>query len=454
MLAAVNPATGAVVGTYPSHQPAEVRLKVRDAGRAFPGWRRASFAERAVVLRAAATILRREADQLAVLMASEMGKPVTQGRAEALKCALVCDHYAEHAAAMLADEPVAIDGGEAFVSYQPLGTVLAVMPWNFPLWQVFRAAAPALAAGNVMLLKHASNVPGSALAIERIWREAGAPDGVFTTLLVDSKAVRSLIRSRGVQAVTLTGSTAAGRAVAREAGNRIKKSVLELGGSDPYLVLADADLDLAVAACATSRLINSGQSCIAAKRFIVVESVRQEFTERFVARMAAARVGDPLDPTTEVGPMARRDLRDEVHDQVARSIARGAVAALGGTVPDRPGAWYQPTVLTGVARGMPAWSDEIFGPVASLIVVRNEAAAIRVANSTAFGLGAAVFTRDVERGRRIARDELAAGSTVVNGIVQSDPRLPFGGINDSGYGRELGRHGIREFTNIKATVVR
>jgi succinate-semialdehyde dehydrogenase/glutarate-semialdehyde dehydrogenase len=349
--------------------------------------------------------------------------------------------------------PIETEAPEAFVTYQPLGAVLAIMPWNFPLWQVFRAAAPTLMAGNVMLLKHASNVPGAALAIERIWREAGAPEGVFTTLLISGDEARKLIRSEVVQAVTLTGSTAAGRAVAREAGFRLRKTVLELGGSDPYLILEDADVDHAAEACARSRLINAGQSCISAKRFIVVDSVREAFEDRFVARMVAARMGDPLAAETQVGPLARTDLRDELHDQVRRTLERGATLRLGGVVPDRAGAWYPPTVLTGVKRGMPAWREELFGPVAAVIAVRNERAAIEAANASSFGLGSAVFTTDLERGRRIARDLLAAGTAVVNGIVQSDPRLPFGGIGDSGYGRELGGEGIREFVNIKSVIV-
>jgi succinate-semialdehyde dehydrogenase/glutarate-semialdehyde dehydrogenase len=308
-------------------------------------------------------------------------------------------------------------------------------------------------AGNVMLLKHASNVPGSALAIERIWQEAGAPPGVFATLLIGGDEARKLLRSRAIQAVTLTGSTSAGRVVARDAGSRLKKSVLELGGSDPYLVLADADLELAAEVCARSRLINSGQSCISAKRFIVVEAVREAFEQRFVTRLAAARIGDPLDERTIVGPLARADLRVELHEQVSRTLARGGQLLLGGAVPERDGAWYPPTVITGVRRGMAAWGEELFGPVAAVIPVRDERAAIRAANATAFGLGSAVFTRDVARGRRIARDELAAGTAVVNGLVQSDPRLPFGGIGDSGYGRELAGEGIREFVNIKSVVI-
>ncbi len=453
MFAVINPATGEELARHAVHAPDEVRRLARRAGEAFVLWRRVPFDERAAILHRTACGLRREAPALAELMAREMGKPVTQGRAEAEKCAWVCEHYADHGARYLVDEAVGTEHREAFVTCQPLGTVLAVMPWNFPLWQVFRAAAPTLLAGNTMLLKHASNVPGCALAIERLFREAGLPDGVFTTLLIDTDAVRRLIRSTAVQAVTLTGSTGAGRAVGREAGARLKKVVLELGGSDPYLVLADADLELAADVCARSRLLNSGQSCIAAKRFVVVQAVRAEFEARFVARMAAATVGDPLVETTVVGPMARVDLRDELDDQVRRSVAKGARLLLGGVVPPTRGAWYPPTVLTDVRRGSPAWREELFGPVAAIIPVRDERAAIRAANATTFGLGAAVFTRDVARGRRIARDELAAGSVAVNALVASDPRLPFGGIGESGHGRELGREGIREFVNVKSVVV-
>jgi succinate-semialdehyde dehydrogenase/glutarate-semialdehyde dehydrogenase len=452
-LLVINPATGRTVAEYAVHSPAEVRAKVRMASDAWPTWRGLGFPARAEVLRAAAMILRRDVEPLATMMATEMGKPVVQGRAEVEKCAWVCEHYAEHGARYLADVPVATDAVESFVTYQPLGTVLAIMPWNFPLWQVFRAAAPTLMAGNVMVLKHASNVPGSALAIEQVWREAGAPSGVFTTLLISGDEARKLLRSPLINAVTLTGSTGAGRVVAREAGQRLKKSVLELGGSDAYLVLADADVELAAEACARSRLINSGQSCISAKRFIVVDAVRAEFEARFVSRLSAARIGDPMDERTTVGPLARTDLRDALQEQVQRTLDKGARLLLGGALPERAGAWYPPTVLTDVRRGMAAWSEELFGPVAAVIPVRDERAAIRAANATAFGLGSAVFTQDVARGRRIARDELSAGTAVVNGIVQSDPRLPFGGIGDSGYGRELAGEGIREFVNIKSVVV-
>lgn len=450
---AVNPATGAELSRHPLHDPSTVRTRAREARARFLTWRRTPFAERASLLRRVAALLRERAGPLAHLMADEMGKPVTQGVAEAEKCAWVCEHYAAHGEGYLADRTESTEHIEAFVTYQPLGVVLAVMPWNFPLWQVLRAAAPTVMAGNTVLLKHASNVPGCALAIEALFRDAGAPDGVFTTLLIDGAAARKLIRSDHVAAVTLTGSTEAGRAVAREAGRALKPVVLELGGSDPYVVLRDADLDLAAEQCARSRLINSGQSCIAAKRFIVVEAVREEFTRRFVAAMAQAVVGDPRARTTTVGPLARTDLRDALHDQVQRSVARGAAVLLGGEIPSRAGAWYPPTVLAGVSRGMPAWGEELFGPVAAIIGARDERAAIRIANATRFGLGAAVFTRDVARGRRIAREELAAGAVAINGIVQSDPRLPFGGIGDSGHGRELGPEGIRAFVNVKAVTI-
>lgn len=453
MLEVINPATGDIIARHPMHDADALRAATRAATVAFDDWRRTSFAERATVLRAAATGLRTRRGALAELMALEMGKPIAQGRSEVDKCAWVCEHYAEHGAALLADEPIAVESHETFTACLPLGPILAIMPWNFPLWQVFRATAPALMAGNVVLLKHAGNVPGCALAIAEIWEAAGAPAGTFQALLIDGAGARRLIRAAAVKAVTLTGSTAAGRAVAREAGARLKKSVLELGGSDPYLILEDADLELAVEACVTSRLINSGQSCIAAKRFIVVEPVRREFEERFVARMSEAVVGDPLDERTTVGPLARVDLRDELHDQVVRSQVKGARLVLGGRIPERRGAWYPVTVLTDVPRGAAAWREELFGPVAAIIPVRSERAAITAANATPFGLGAAVFTRDVARGRRIARDALDAGSCAVNTFVTSDPRVPFGGINDSGYGRELGRAGIREFVNLKSVVV-
>jgi succinate-semialdehyde dehydrogenase/glutarate-semialdehyde dehydrogenase len=404
-------------------------------------------------MRKAAEILRAEAGDCARLMAREMGKPVRDGVAEAQKCALACDFYAEHASRFLAREPVATDARNSFVTFNPLGVVLAVMPWNFPFWQVFRFAAPGLMAGNTAVLKHASNVPGCALAIENVFRRAGFPANLFRTLMIGSKQVESVIEHPLIRAVTLTGSGAAGRAVARKAGELLKKTVLELGGSDPYLVLEDADPEVAATVCAKGRLVNSGQSCIAAKRFIVIEAVRAAFEDRFVKRMRAARMGDPLDESTEIGPQARHDLRDTLHRQVEASIAKGARCLLGGAIPGGRGAFYPPTVLTDVRKGMPAHDEELFGPVAAVIPVKNEDEAIAAANDSSFGLGGAVITRDLARGERIAAEQLESGCVFVNDAVRSDPRLPFGGIKESGYGRELSAYGIKEFVNIKAVYV-
>jgi len=449
----VDPTTGEVVARYAPMGPDELRAAVAACAAAQRAWARAELAERARPLAAAARLLREERDALARLAAVEMGKPLAQGRAEVEKCASVCDYYAHHAAAFLAREPVATEAARSFVCYEPLGVVLAVMPWNFPFWQVFRFAAPALVAGDGALLKHASNVTGCALAIEDLLRRAGLPQGLFRALLVGSDAVAGLIEHPAVAAVTLTGSTPAGRAVASKAGAMLKKTVLELGGSDPYLVLEDADLARAVETCVASRLINAGQSCIAAKRFVIHASHRAEAERLFVERMRARRVGPPLEEGVELGPLARRDLRDEVHDQVERSVAKGARLLLGGERPEGPGAFYPPTVLTDVRPGMAAFDEELFGPVAALVFVADEEEAIRVANDSPFGLGAAVFTRDLARGEAIAARRLEAGSCFVNAFVRSDPRLPFGGIKESGYGRELGPWGIREFVNVKTVYV-
>jgi succinate-semialdehyde dehydrogenase/glutarate-semialdehyde dehydrogenase len=449
----VNPATGERIREYPEAKPREVRAAIEGAHAAFLGWRRTPFAERARPMREAARLLRAQAPKHAVRMAEEMGKPVRDGRAEVEKCAWACEFYAENAERFLAPEPVATDARRSFVAYGPLGVVLAVMPWNFPFWQVFRFAAPALMAGNAAVLKHASNVPGCALAIEALLREAGFPEHLFRSLLVPGRKVAALIRHPRVAAVTLTGSTAAGRAVARTAGEALKKAVLELGGSDPYLVLDDADLAAAARVCVAARLTNGGQSCIAAKRFVVVEALRKPFEEECLERMRAAVMGDPLREETTLGPQARRELRDELHAQVRRSIEAGARLLLGGEIPPGPGAFYPPTVLTDVRKGMPAFDEELFGPVAAIVPVRDEAEAIAVANDSAFGLGAAVFTADAARGERIAERELEAGACFVNAQVRSDPRLPFGGIKASGFGRELSYHGIREFVNVKTVYV-
>jgi succinate-semialdehyde dehydrogenase / glutarate-semialdehyde dehydrogenase len=450
---AINPATGGVVATHDEMKPDVVADIVESVHAAALDWRHASYADRAVPMRKAAEILRKEARDFAHLMAREMGKPVRDGVAEAQKCATACDYFAEHAAKFLAREVVKTEARSSFVTFNPLGVVLAVMPWNFPFWQVFRFAAPGLMAGNAAVLKHASNVPGCAIAIEEIFRRAGFPENVFRTLMIGNRQVDAVIEHPRVRAVTLTGSGPAGRAVAAKAGQLLKKTVLELGGSDPYLVLEDADLDVAAAVCTKARLVNSGQSCIAGKRFIVVERVRAGFEERFVKRMAAAKMGDPLDEATEVGPQARADLRDTLQRQVDGSLAKGAKCLLGGSIPGGPGAFYPPTILTHVRPGMPAFDEELFGPVAAVVPVRDEAEAVAMANASSFGLGGAVITRDVARGERIAADLIESGCVFVNDAVRSDPRLPFGGIKESGYGRELASYGIREFVNIKSVYV-
>src|SRR3989441_6823427 len=449
----ISPATGEVLESYDEMTPAAAQEVVAKAHKAFLSWRRTDFVARAERMGRAAETLRRNASEYARLMAQEMGKPVRDGEAEAKKCARVCDYFAENADRFLAREPIATEARTSFVTFQPLGVVLAVMPWNFPFWQVFRFAAPALMAGNGAVLKHASNVPGCALAIETIFRQAGFPENLFRTLLIGSGQVEAVLEHPLVKAATLTGSTPAGRAVAKKAGALTKKTVLELGGSDPYVILADADVEAAVTTCVASRLINSGQSCIAAKRFIVVEPLRERFEKLFVAQMRVAKMGDPLEEDTTVGPLARHDLRDDLHQQVRESMAKGATCLLGGDIPPGKGAFYPPTVLTNVKKGMPAYDEEVFGPVAAIIAVPSEEEAIRVANDSVFGLGAAVFTKDLAKGERIAANELEAGACFVNAFVKSDPRLPFGGVKASGYGRELSHYGIKEFANIKTVFV-
>lgn len=449
----INPADGTIVATYDRTMPAGVREHIETAARLQRDWAHTDLATRSPLLHRLAEILEERTDELAMLMALEMGKPVSEGRGEVAKCAWACRYYADEAATILADQHIATERSKSYVAYRPLGVILAVMPWNFPFWQVIRFLAPALMAGNGGLLKHASNVTGCAIAIDEMVVAAGFPDGLFRTLVIPSSAVSEVIDHPEVRAVTLTGSDAAGRAVAGRAGAQLKKTVLELGGSDPYLILEDADLDLAIEMCATSRLINGGQSCIAAKRFIVHESISDEFTTRLAAAMAAYRVGDPTDEATRIGPMARVDLRDELHDQVRRSIENGARLVTGGVTPVGPGAFYPPTVLADVTPSMPVYREETFGPVATVITVSSEEQAIEVANDSPFGLGAAVFTRDVARGEQIARDRIEAGSVFVNAFVASDPRLPFGGIKESGYGRELSHIGMQEFLNLKTVVV-
>jgi succinate-semialdehyde dehydrogenase/glutarate-semialdehyde dehydrogenase len=447
-LDAIDPATGERIASYEEHEDGEVRRRVAGAAAAQREWAERSFAERALPVVRAAELLEERARELGTLMAREMGKPLADGEAEAKKCAAGCRYYAEHAAAFLADEEVETEARRSFVAYQPLGVLLAVMPWNFPFWQVFRAAAPALMAGNAVALKHAANVPGCAVAIEKVFADAGLPAGLFTNLLIASSRVAAVIEMREIAAVTLTGSVAAGKAVAAKAGSLVKKTVLELGGSDAYVVLDDADLDHAVATCTKSRLVNSGQSCIAAKRFVVVEPLREAFERGMVERMRAARMGNPLELGVEVGPQARVDLRDGLHAQVAKSVAAGARLLLGGEVPPGPGAFYPPTVLADVRPGMPAYEEELFGPVAAILPAKDEADAVRIANDSVFGLGGAVFTRDLARGERVAR-QLQAGCCFVNDFVRSDPRLPFGGVKESGNGREGSKYGMDDYLEIK-----
>ena len=450
--ASVNPATGEVVETFESHTDKEVEERLQRAADTFASYRWTSFAERGRSMVTAAELLESEQPDIARVLTTEMGKTFAAAKAEVAKCALTMRWYAEHAERLLADEPIETSAAQSYVRYEPLGPVLAVMPWNFPLWQVVRFAAPTLMAGNVGLLKHASNVPRTALLLEDVFRRAGFADGVFSTLLVGSGEVAGLIADDRVAAVTLTGSEAAGRSVASTAGQYLKKCVLELGGSDPFLVLASADLDRAVALAAQARVQNNGQSCIAAKRFIVVDEIAAEFTERFAAAMAGLMVGDPLDPASDVGPLVSESQRLEVAGQVDDARSKGAHVACGGTVPPGPGWFYPPTVLTGVTPGMRAFEEEIFGPVAVVEVARDLDDAIALANRTSFGLGSSVWTNDQsEVGACIERIE--AGMVFVNAMVVSQPEMPFGGIKRSGYGRELAHLGIREFCNAKSVWV-
>ncbi len=447
-LESINPATGKVMQVFEEWSAAETDRVIEEVQGGWPGWRDSSFDERAALMRKAADVLRLHAGEYAELMALEMGKPLAQGRAEVEKCAWACEFYADHAAGYLADEPAESDGSRALVAFRPLGLVLAVMPWNFPFWQVFRCAAPALMAGNVLVLKHSSNVPRCALAIEDVFRKAGFPEQIFRTLLIGASRVKGVIENRRVKAVALTGSDAAGRQVAATAGRMLKKTVLELGGSDPFIVLADADLAEAARVGALARCINAGQSCIAAKRFLVEEPVYSRFLELFVRDMAALVVGDPLDEVTQVGPLARRDLVMELHGQVSDAVKHGAEAILGGQPLESPGCYYSPTVLTGVKPGMRAYHEELFGPVATVMAVRDAEEALAVANDSHFGLGASIWTADPTRGAVLA-SRIESGLVFINGMVKSDPRLPFGGVKDSGYGRELAGFGIREFVNIQ-----
>jgi succinate-semialdehyde dehydrogenase/glutarate-semialdehyde dehydrogenase len=448
-IATINPANGKTLRTFEPYSAARVSESLDKAVAAYRQHRRTSFADRAGPMRKAAAILEAESRELGQLMTVEMGKPIAAGIAEAKKCATACRYYADNAERFLADRPVEMEGGKSWVAFQPIGVVLAIMPWNFPFWQVFRFAAPSLMAGNVGILKHASNVPQCALAIEDVFRRAGYADGVFQTLLIGSEAVEAIVADNRIAAVTLTGSEGAGRSVAAAAGRNLKKSVFELGGSDPFVVMPSADLQNAVSTAVAARMINNGQSCIAAKRFIIHEKIYDEFLKRFVAGVAALKIGDPMDEKTELGPQATAAIRDQLDEQVKASVAAGAKVLTGGKKLDREGFFYAPTVLADIPPNAPAARDELFGPVASVFKAKGLADAIGIANGTSFGLGASVWTTDAAERKQFIAD-IESGMLFINGMVVSDTRLPFGGVKNSGFGRELGEFGIREFVNIKS----
>jgi succinate-semialdehyde dehydrogenase/glutarate-semialdehyde dehydrogenase len=452
MLKSIDPATGRELASFPELDEAGVDAAIARAWASRHPWRDAGIENRIATIRAVAGVLRADRERYASLLTAEMGKPIAEAEGEVEKCAWSATWIADNAARLLADEPIESTATQSYVRFQPLGVVLAVMPWNFPFWQAFRAGLPALVAGNVMLLKHSSNVPQSALAIEEVFREAGVPEGVFQTLLIGSKAVDRIIADHRVAGVTLTGSEAAGAQVAATAGRSLKKSVLELGGSDPFIVLADADVKAAATVACRARNQNNGQSCIAAKRFIVEEAVADEFEELFSKAVGALKVGDPMDRGNQVGPLARADLIDDLERQVAESVRLGARTLTGGKRVAGDGYFFQPTVLANVRPGMPAYHEETFGPVAAVIRVKDSEDALRVANDTEFGLGSAIWTSNVERARQLA-ERVEAGLVFINGMVASDARLPFGGVKRSGYGRELSSYGIREFTNIQTVWV-
>ena len=452
-IVSINPATGETLRTFEPLADSQIEDKLARAAATYRTWRSTAFGDRKRMMLAAAEILEKEKAEWGRIMTAEMGKPIKAARDEAAKAASGCRYYAENAESFLGDEPIAIDGATNYIRYQPIGPVLAVMPWNFPFWQVFRFAAPALMAGNVGLLKHASNVPQCALAIEDIFRRAGFPEGAFQTLLIGSEQVHRIIDDPRIKAVTLTGSEPAGRQVAAQAGRDIKKTVLELGGSDPFVVMPSANLAAAAETAMKARTINNGQSCIAAKRFIVADKIAGDFERRFVERMLALKVGDPMDEATDVGPLATPQILEDLEQQVQKSVAAGARVLAGGKRLERPGNFYAPTVLADIPQNSPAYREELFGPVAALFRVPDMQAAIRLANDTNFGLGASIWTTDQKETARFI-DEIEAGMVFVNGMVASDPRLPFGGVKNSGYGRELSIQGIREFVNIKTVSIK
>lgn len=451
MAKSTNPFTGEILSNYAEHSDNEVDRIIKTVDEAQPAWAAKHIDSRANVIRQVAHVLLQQKEELAEMSTNEMGKPITQGIAEVEKCAAVCIYYAQHAEEFLKNETIILDDAQAQIIYQPLGTILAVMPWNFPYWQVMRFAAPNLIAGNTVILKHASNVTGCAKQLIECFKAAGLPDTVFNLIVTPGSKVKDLVQRREIKAVTLTGSTQAGASIAEAAGKNLKKSVLELGGSDPYLILEDADIELAAQKCAQSRMINNGQSCIAAKRFIVHEAVYDSFTKAFIKEMSSYEMADPKLESTKLGPMASFELRDALHKQVQDSIQQGAKCLLGGSLPDKQGAFYPATVLAEIPADAPAASEELFGPVASLFKVPNTEAAITLANNSIFGLGGAVFSKDTDKAFKVAC-QINTGSVAINDFVKSNPKVPFGGINKSGYGRELGKHGILEFVNVKSII--
>ena len=452
-LISINPANNKKLNSYQEISKDSINQIIDSSFNTFLEWRNKSFSYRAKKMRYLAELLKQKKEELGLLMTKEMGKPIKQSIAEAEKCAWVCEYYADNAEQFLSQKEIPTESTKSFISFQPIGIVLAIMPWNFPFWQVFRFASPALMAGNVGILKHASNVQGCAIEIEKLFLEAGFPKFAFSNLVIGSKKVSNVIKNSKISAVTLTGSTPAGKSVASLAGSLLKKTVLELGGNDPYVILEDADLDNAVKSCIAGRMLNAGQSCIAAKRFIVVQSCLKEFIDKVHNQIKKMKMGDPINPDINIGPMVNNIARDELHQQVIISIEKGAKLLFGGKIPQLDGAFYPPTLLVDVIPGMPAFDDELFGPVAVVISAKDQSHAIELANKTNFGLGAAIFTRDLDKGENIATKELEAGSCFVNDFVKSDPRLPFGGIKESGYGRELSEFGIQEFVNIKSVVI-
>ncbi|MDA3911147.1 MAG: NAD-dependent succinate-semialdehyde dehydrogenase [Bacteroidales bacterium] len=447
-LKSTNPFTGKLIKEYPSHSDLEIEKLLNNSVDAYQSWKRVSIKERALLMKQAAEILRDNKMKYAEIMSNEMGKCITEAQAEVEKSAWVCDYYAEKASEFMNPKNIKTDYLISKVIYQPIGPILAIMPWNFPLWQVFRFAAPNLMAGNTGILKHASNVSGCSLSIQEVFEKAGFPTGVFQSVLIRGSETSKVIEDKRIAGVTLTGSTEAGKKVAEAAGKSLKKTVLELGGSDPYLILADADISLAAEKCAAGRLLNAGQSCIGAKRFLVHDAIYDEFLSAFKQAMQAVKLGNPMDANTQMGPLANTSFRDDLHYQVEKSIEAGATCILGGEIPDMQAAFYPSTILADVKPGMPAYDDELFGPVASVIRIKNDEEAICIANDTVFGLGAAVFSKNLKKAEKIA-EEIESGAVFINDFVKSDPRLPFGGVKESGYGRELSKEGFREFLNIK-----